>query len=81
MAKVKVVANRSGIKELLRDPAVKATLVELGERVAAAAGPDTVIVEDLSGNYRARVEVHDVSPGAIETEARTGRLQRALDAA
>lgn len=81
MARAEVKINRGGVKELLRDPGVADYLDQLAQRVASAAGPDVVIVNDLSGGYRAVAQVHDVQPGAIEREAASGRLAHALDAA
>lgn len=81
MPNVQTKINRAGVIALLHDEGVARYLHELAERVAAAAGPDVFVVDDLSGGYRARSEVHDVQPGAIEREAQTHRLARALEAA
>ena len=81
MGKAIVKLNRAGVKELLGSHGVRAALTSYARRTASAAGPDTFIVDDTSGGYRAVVQVHTVGDRALANEAKSGRLVRALDAA
>lgn len=81
MPRVQVKINRRGVKELLGSEPIRRTVHEVAERVASRAGIEVSVVYDLSGHYRARSEVHDTRPGAVEREARDGHLARALNGA
>ena len=74
-----------GVAELLRtDPVLKADLNRRMNRVLRAAQVDNPeasleLVDQITD--RERIRVVDTGPGAIEREAHTGRLLRALDQA
>lgn len=76
MAKVRVVLNPKGIRALLGDPGVAKEMERRMAPVAAAAGLPVKVKK--TGGYRAVARVEDDSAGALESEAKTGRLARAL---
>ena len=76
---VKVKLNSSGVRELLRSPGVLADLEARAKRIAAAAGGG-MVVESAVGANRARAVVITGTREAMEAEARTRALTRAVDA-
>lgn len=79
MAKVTVILNRKGIRDLLRSEQVRADLVRRAHNIAAAAG-DGHTVDSQIGRNRARAAVITTSIPAMIREARDRNLTRALDA-
>lgn len=93
MARVRVDLNRSGIRDLLSAPGVRAELDRRAQAVAAAARASAPV---RTGAYRGSIRVEvGVSPvdgraravvradvaHATAVEARTGNLARALNSA
>lgn len=90
MARTKVKLNHAGMRDLLRDPGVRAELTRRAELVlqeATANAPvDTgayrdglQIIQDTTD--RAVVRIAGTAPHSHLVEAKTGNLARALDAA
>ena len=89
-ARVRVELNRAGIRKLLFDPGVRADLTRRMRRVEAAAkvtAPvetgayrDSIRTESASTDRAVERVVADVDH-ALDVEAHTGNLARALNAA
>lgn len=85
MAKVKVVLNRKGVKELLRSNGV---LDDLGRRAQAieakananADEPDAFEWDAEVGSNRARASVRTVTREGMAAEAKDRALTKAIDA-
>ncbi len=87
MARPRVVRNSAGIRQLLRDPGVRAMLAGHADRVASAARSSAPVV---TGAYQASIHRESVTtdravervvadaPHALLIESRTGTLARAL---
>lgn len=90
MPNVRIQLNSAGMRELLQSAGVRADLRGRGERVLAAAQASAPVA---SGEYRASLHIEETttdraavrvvsdSDHALEVEARTGNLSRALDSA
>jgi hypothetical protein len=74
---VKIKMRSAGADELLKS-AADAKLQELGERLAAAAGPGFEAEPVFHGQHRSRVTVKTATPEAMVAEAREHILIRAL---
>lgn len=76
---VRIELNRAAARDLLRSPEVVKALREVGDQVAAAAGPGYE-VEEWVGQNRARVQVRTVYGDwqARSREARDHNLIRAI---
>jgi hypothetical protein len=90
MANVRVVLNRSGMRELLRSRGVKEDLLRRGDAVAATAeaigvppheGTVDYYAEASTGIARAKVHVVADHPGALGQEQEYRTLGTAIDAA
>jgi hypothetical protein len=79
MGNVKVVMNRAGVAALLKSPEVLHDLEGRAERIANAAGEGFDTHAEV-GLHRARAAVVTGTPAAVEANARTHALTRALDA-
>jgi hypothetical protein len=79
MARVRVVLNSDGVREVLRSPGVLAELTARAKRIAAAAGPGMEVDTEV-GQNRARASVRTATLDAIKAEAEDRALTRALDA-
>lgn len=79
MAKLKIVLNRRGVRELLRSQEVRRDLERRAEAIANAAGPGH-LVDSQVGKNRARASVRTDSIDAMIAEATNRNLTRALDA-
>lgn len=81
MAKSGMKLNIAGFRQLRRSPAVQAHLLELGKKVADAAG-EGYVAEASPGKNRARVTVHpNTEEAAVESARDPHILIGALDAA
>ena len=74
MAKVKFVANRQGLAALLRSDQVGQAL----EDAARQAAPPGTVVSRVVGRTRQNVRIADESGHAVDKEAKSGHLTRAL---
>jgi hypothetical protein len=90
MANVRVVLNRSGVRELLRSKEVQRDLMRRAERVVAAAEAHAVpphegevdyYAESSVGTMRARALVIADHPGALGQEEEYRILGSSIDAA
>lgn len=79
MALVRVKLNSRGVRDLLTSAEVLAMLVGRAERIAATAG-EGMEVDSEVGHERARASVRTATPDAVEAEATTRALTRAIDA-
>lgn len=81
MATVKMTpAQRKFVRDLLKDPRVKAELERRARNVAAAAGPGHMVDSQVQKN-RARAAVITVTREARRAEATERNLTRAFNAA
>jgi hypothetical protein len=79
MARARIVLDYWNIRELLKGPDVSKFLLDLGNDVADAAGPDYLAeVDNVSRKKRVVVNVKDPRRGALQREMSSGRLARAL---
>lgn len=76
---VKVVLNRSGIRQLLRSDEVRRDLERRAQLIATAAGPGHE-VDSAVGQNRARASVRTDTIEAMVDEATNRTLTRAFDA-
>jgi hypothetical protein len=76
---IRIVLNRSGIKQILNSPGVKADLRARAQRIAAAAGDGNEVTE--ASTTRARYVVVTATAEAMADEAHNRSLTRAIDAA
>ena len=79
MARLRIVLNRSGVRELLRSPEIQGDLRRRADRIASAAGPGHE-VDVAAGRNRARASVRTDSIDAMFDEATARNLTRSLDA-
>lgn len=83
MAKVRIKLNRREVRRLLRGEGqysgVAEDLKRRADNIAAAAG-DGMEVDTGVGRNRARASVRTATPEAVEAEATSRALTRALDA-
>ncbi len=77
MARVRFVPNRAGIRALLQSSEVGDYL----ESLARDAAPPGTEVSNIVGRTRRNVRITDPSPGALDRDAQTGHLTRALGGA
>ena len=77
-ARVRVKLNSAGVRRLLQSPEVLADLVRRAESIAAAAGPGMEVDSEI-GPTRARASVRTATPEAVEAEAESRALTRAID--
>jgi hypothetical protein len=80
MAVLKIKLNRTGIAELLKDPAVLADLRRRAEAIARAAGGGGMEVDSGLEKSRARASVRAADTEARKAEAKDRALTRAIDA-
>lgn len=93
MAKVRVVLNDAGIRELLNSAGVRAELTRRMGPVLATAISNAPVGKVDGGTYRDSIHMEQATTGravvrvvsdsdhALVVESRTGNLARALDAA
>lgn len=74
MAKVHVVLNRAGVRELLQSDQVGAYI----ESLVSPLAPSGTVVSRVVGRSRQNVRVTDPSEDALDREANTGHLSRIL---
>lgn len=74
MAKVRVTLNRAGVGALLKSDEVGARL----ESAARAVAPSGTTVTRQVGRSRQNIRIEDSSDDALDREAKTGHLSRAL---
>jgi hypothetical protein len=80
MANTRIDVNNPGIRQILKDPAVRADLVRRAQAVAAAAGEGHAVDSQI-GPRRARASVRTVTAKAAHKNAVDHNLLRAFDAA
>lgn len=74
MARVRVELNRAGVGALLKSDEVGAAL----EAAARAAAPTGSVVSRQVGRTRQNIRIADESSDAMDREASSGHLSRAL---
>lgn len=79
MAKVRVVLNHDGIRQLLQSDEVRSDLERRANAIASAAGPGHRVESEVGPN-RVRVAVVTETIEAMIAEATDRTLTRAIDA-
>lgn len=74
MAKTRFVLNRAGVSALLKSDELGAAI----EAAARRAAPAGTVVSRQVGKTRQNIRIEDESHGALDREAKTGHLTRAL---
>lgn len=74
MAKTRFVLNRAGVRALLQSEEVGARI----EAAARAVAPAGTVVSRQVGKTRQNIRIEDESDDALDCEATTGHLTRAL---
>lgn len=76
---VRIKLNSSGVRALLKDPAVEQDLMARAKRIAATAGRG-MVATSTTGRKRALAMVRTASTEAMVAEATSRALTRAIDA-
>lgn len=76
---LKIVLNTANVGALLKSPEMQALLKDIGDRIAASAGPDHSVTVSV-GPRRARAEVATTSKAAARRQSRDHQLTQAIDA-
>lgn len=79
MAKMKIVLNRRGLRQLLQSSEVRSDIERRAQNIANAAGPGHEIDSEIGPN-RARASVRTDTVDAMIAEATGRTLTRAIDA-
>lgn len=74
MAKVRIKLNSPGVAALLTSEAVGAHI----EGIARSRAPEGTVVSRIVGKTRANVRIEDPARDALDRDAKTGHLTRAL---